>query len=176
MRNKLVAERYAKAVLLNLKKNEHKIIIKDISSLREILSEDLIKTIDSFLIPQKKRFSMVDEISQELELGKIWRNLFQILVRKHRFIIILEILSNLEFHILEVNNQIKVSLHLARKQSEEITSIIQQKIAKLLKKDVVLNIQITPEIIGGFIAETESMLIDGSIKNNLIKLINISKI
>ena len=46
-------------------------------------------------------------------------------------------------------------------------------IKNVLKKDVILDIEINPEIIGGFIAQTESLLIDGSVKNNLIRLTKI---
>jgi len=45
-------------------------------------------------------------------------------------------------------------------------------IGENLNKDIVLNLVINPEILGGFIAETDSLRIDGSIKNNLIKFVN----
>ena len=66
---------------------------------------------------------------------------------------------------------IKVLLKIARQQSDEMIAKISVKISDILQKKIVLTVQIQPEIIGGFVAETESISIDGSIKNNLIKLI-----
>ncbi len=175
MKNKLIAQRYANAVIMNVKEDLHTSLLDDVSVLNQIFaySPESIKIIDSFLLSIPKRIGLTKDITAKLRNTNIWKNLFEILIKKHRFSIILDILKEIEIFILHSRNQIKVVLKIAHSISNETLEKIKSKIVKILKKDIVLNIQIAPEIIGGFVAEAESIHIDGSIKNNLIKFINI---
>ena len=175
MRNKLIAQRYSKAVILNIEDGLLDSLFEDINSLKAIFSQDtsLIKFFDSFLYPLNKRIDLALNVADKLNNKNIWENLFQILIKKHRFTILLDILIDLEERILDSRNQIKVSLKIAHEQTDEILNDIVEVVKEILKKDVVLDIEIDPEIIGGFIARTNSLLIDGSIKNNLARLIKI---
>ena len=175
MKNKLVAQRYANAVIMNVKEDLYASVMDDVTILNQIFasSPESIKIIDSFLLSIPKRIELTKDITAKLKNANIWKNLFEILIKKHRFSIILDILKEIEIFILHSRNQIKVVLKIAHSISKETLEKIKSKIVKILKKDIVLNIKITPEIIGGFVAEAESIHIDGSIKNNLIKFINI---
>jgi len=175
VKNKLIAQRYANAVIMNVKEDLHTSLLDDVSVLNQIFaySPESIKIIDSFLLSIPKRIGLTKDITAKLRNTNIWKNLFEILIKKHRFSIILDILKEIEIFILHSRNQIKVVLKIAHSISNETLEKIKSKIVKILKKDIVLNIQIAPEIIGGFVAEAESIHIDGSIKNNLIKFINI---
>ena len=175
MKNKLIAQRYANAVIMNVKEDLHTSLLDDVSVLNQIFaySPESIKIIDSFLLSIPKRIGLTKDITAKLRNTNIWKNLFEIPIKKHRFSIILDILKEIEIFILHSRNQIKVVLKIAHSISNETLEKIKSKIVKILKKDIVLNIQIAPEIIGGFVAEAESIHIDGSIKNNLIKFINI---
>ncbi len=175
MKNKLIAQRYANALLMNVNKNSYSSLTEDIKIIKQIFasSPESINIIDSFLLSLPKRIELSKEITTILKNQNLWKNLFEILIKKHRFSIIEDILNEIENFILESKNQIKVVLKIAHSISNETLEQIKSKIGKILKRDVVLNIKITPEIIGGFIAEAESIHIDGSIKNNLIKFMNI---
>ena len=177
MRNKLIAQRYSKAVILNTEDGMLDSLYEDISSLKIIFSQDtsLIKSFDSFLYPLKKRLDLALNVADKLNNKNIWENLFRILIKKHRFAIIPDILIDLEERILDSRDQIKVSLKIAHEQNDNILNDIVEVVKDILKKDVVLDIEIDPEIIGVFIAQTNSILIDGSIKNNLVRLIRIKK-
>jgi len=175
VKNKLIAQRYANAVIMNVNEDLYSSIMDDVTILNQIFasSPESIKIIDSFLLSIPKRIELTKDITTKLKNENIWKNLFEILIKKHRFSIILAILNEIEIFILHSRNQIKVVLKIAHSISNETLEKIKSKIVKILKKDIVLNIKITPEIIGGFVAEAESIHIDGSIKNNLIKFINI---
>jgi F-type H+-transporting ATPase subunit delta len=177
VRNKLIAQRYAKAIILNMEDGVLDSLLEDINSLKVIFSQDpsLIKSFDSFLYPLKKREDLALSVANKLNNKNIWKNLFRILIKKHRFTIIPDILIDLEERILDSRNQIKVSLKIAHEQTDNVLNDIAERIKNILKKNVVLDIEIDPEIIGGFVAQTNSVLIDGSIKNNLVRLIRIKK-
>ena len=175
MKNKLIAQRYANAVIMNVNEDLYTSIMEDVYILNQIFasSPESIKIIDSFLLSVPKRIELSKNITAKLNNKNIWKNLFEILIKKHRFSIILDILNEIEIFILQSRNQLKVLLKIAHSISNETLEKIKNEIVKILKKDIVLNIKIAPEIIGGFVAEAESIHIDGSIKNNLIKFMNI---
>ena len=175
MKNKLIAQRYANAVIMNVNEELYTSIMDDIALLNQIFTStpESIKIIDSFLLSVPKRIELSKDITIKLKNGNIWENLFEILIKKHRFSIIQDILKEIETFILHSRNQVKVLLKIAHSISNETLEIIKNKIIEILNKNIVLNIKIEPEIIGGFIAEAESIHIDGSIKNNLVKFVNI---
>jgi F-type H+-transporting ATPase subunit delta len=177
VRNRIVAKRYADALLLNIDEKHFASFRKDIRKLENIFWEhpEFIKSINSLLFPLQKRLDLALEVSHNLQNQKIWSNLFDLLVKKHRFDIIDDILLELEDAILIKDNHVKVQLTIAHEHPEKVMESISAKIKKILKKDIELNIKIDPNIIGGFVAQTESLMIDGSIKNNLAKLMQVKK-
>lgn len=178
MRNKLIAVRYAKAVLDNIENSKYAEFKKDIELLKQLFTDKprYISIIDSLLYPTQKRIESARLLSDKLLFSKIWQNLFFILIKKHRFSIILDILQELNEMILAFSDKVEVSIKIAHKHSQAVIEQISSIIQEILKKEVELKIATDPEIIGGFIASTNTVLIDGSIKNNLAKLANVKKI
>ena len=109
------------------------------------------------------------DMTQNLKNTNMWKNLFGILIKKHRFNIITDILQDMENMILDKKNQIKVELTIAHDLPETVLDSISAKLKDILRKDIILETKIDPEILGGFVATTDSLLIDGSIKNNLVR-------
>lgn len=171
MTNKLIAKRYSKAFIDNLTEKAYTSILKDIKYLNKTLTAtpECTKVINSFLFPLTERMELADEIIKNLENKNIWNNLFKILIQKHKFIIISDLLEEIEESILTSRNQIKIRLKIAHKHSPENLDKIKSFIIKIMSMDVIFDVIIDPEIIGGFKAESESFMIDGSVKNNLIK-------
>lgn len=171
MRNKLVALRYVKAILANISSDQENSVLADIVTLNKLFSNDIVAKIDSKLlnIRQKKEFTSL--AAEHLENRNLWSRLFDLLLEKDRFNIINEILTEMDKTILANNNIERVVLKLASQQSPEIINSIKVKIEKILKKEVVLEIKIDSEIIGGFEATSESKVIDASIRNSLKKFV-----
>jgi F-type H+-transporting ATPase subunit delta len=176
VKNNLVARRYAKAVLKNLDGKDHLSFREDINSLKTVFTKDkeFIKSLNSFLYPLNERLELADEIAAELGTPGIWKNLFFILIKKHRFNIIYEILTGLENHILAEEGRVKATLTLAFQHDRKMISRVMQQVEKELGSKIEEKIIIDPSIIGGFVAETETMRIDGSIHNNLVRLVQTS--
>lgn len=172
MRNRLVARRYADALLKNIEEQHFTSFRQDITNLKQVFAEDpeYVKSINSLLFPLQKRLELALEISHNLNKRQLWGNLFEILVRKHRFNIIDDVLLELEDEILLKDNRVKVQLTIAHEHPQKVLESISKVIKNVLKKEIELTIKIDSAIIGGFVAQTESLLIDGSIRNNLAKL------
>jgi len=171
----LAAQRYSKAIFSILDSKNIDTILADIKLMRASLQEEvqLTKDINSYLLPLDKRMNIALEIADKFTNSDLWRNLFKILIKKHRFNILLVILADLENKILDDKNQIKVKLTVSRNLKKSVLENISEKLKSIINKDIILDVNIDPAILGGFIASTNSLLIDGSIKHNLVKLLTI---
>jgi len=176
VKNILIAQRYAKAILLNINKTDYNLIRDDVRVLKSGLTEnrEFIIALNSYLYPVKDRLKIVQKISEKLNQSEIWKNLSEILIKKHRFNIIIAILTELENLILAENNKIKITLTLAFKHDEEMIKKIIKQIEKILECKVEETLLIDPGIIGGFIAESETVRVDGSVHNSLARIVNMS--
>jgi len=176
VRNNLVAQRYAKAALKNVERQNHQIFREDIIALLAVFAEnkEYITALNSFLFPLKERLELAEKVAAELRMSNVWKSLFQLLIKKHRFNILNDILDGLEYYILAEDNKLKVTLTMAFEHNKEMINEIVNRVEKELKSKIEKTIVIDPTIIGGFIAETETVRIDGSIQNNLVRLVQTS--
>ena len=176
MRNNLVAQRYAKAVLDNVSADKHHLLREDIDCLIQVFTEnsEYANAINSFLYPLEERLQLAEDISKKMKISKVWSNLFKILIKKHRFDIIISLLKSLEHYLLAEEAKLKVVLRLAYEHDDDMVQKIKEIVEKVLNNKIEISPVIDPTIIGGFVAETESMRIDGSIHNNLVKLVQTS--
>jgi len=175
VKNILVAQRYSHAIISGLDDKDINSILADVEIMSSSIKAEpeLVNAVNSYLFPVKKRLEIALDMTQNLENTKLWKNLFGILLKKHRFNIITDVLLDLENEILEKKNLIKVGLTIAHELPKNVLDSISAKLKDILEKDVILEITINPEILGGFVAITDSLLIDGSIKNNLVKLLKV---
>ncbi|MDA3812672.1 MAG: F0F1 ATP synthase subunit delta [Candidatus Cloacimonetes bacterium] len=175
MKNILVAQRYSQAIISGLDTKEINFVLADVEIMSNSLKteQELVNAVNSYLFPLKKRLKIAMEMTQNLKYTRLWENLFSILLKKHRFNIITDILLDLENEIFEKKNLIKVGLTIAHELPKNVLDSISTQLTDILEKDIILEIKIDPEILGGFVATTDSLLIDGSIKNNLVKLIKV---
>ena len=175
MKNILVAQRYSQAIISELDDKEIHSIFADVKRMSNSIKAEpeLVNAVNSYLFPANKRLEIALSMTQKLENTEMWENLFSILIKKHRFNIVTDILHDLENKILDKKNQVKVGLTIAHDLHEDVLNSISEKLKDILGRDVILDVKINPEILGGFVATTNSLLIDGSIKNNLVKLLKV---
>jgi F-type H+-transporting ATPase subunit delta len=173
VKNILAAQRYSHAIIYELTAKEINSILADIEIMSSTIKNEseFVNTVNSYLYPIDKRIELALEVSKRMTNKKIWNNLFNILIKKHRFNIIPAILIDLENEILASKNQVKVELSVAHQLPDNLLDSISIELKKILEKDIILKTKIDPEILGGFVATTDSLIIDGSIKNHLIKLL-----
>ncbi len=174
MKDLFIIIRYARAVVEVLKKEDYADCLKDTSLLNTIFTEypQLLEILQTRLVKKNKKTSMVDAITQELHFSEMWNKLFILLIQNGRIIRIVKILQEIENCVYEKQNILSVKLELARKLDKENTDRIIKYLEKVLKKDVIVELEYRKDILGGFYAETKDMIVDGSLKNNLQKFVN----
>ena len=67
-------------------------------------------------------------------------------------------------------NRVRASVTLARKPDEKLKKVIEEKLGRQLKKQVIAAYLIDPEILGGAIVRVEDRVLDGSVRRRMTKL------
>lgn len=172
MKQELLASRYARAVLQIISAKDFNNLRNDIRNLKIAISDSKVdvKLLDSLLLKKQDKLKITSALSAKLDFSEMWDNFLKLLIDKHRMEILPNILNRLDTEILNRQNKVKVRLTVAHKLTEDTKKNIINLLEKILKKQIEEEIIFDPSLIGGFKAETQSRLIDGSIQHNLVKL------
>ncbi len=173
MRDFEISKRYAKAFISLIAPDEHNDLLDDVRGLHEVLTgnPEIIRSVHMMILSYPRKKKLVEALAENLHFADRWRSLFVLLVKKRRFSIILTLLNCIEDFILDENKRVKVMLSLAREHDGQTMQNITHLLEDILKKNVEFKTRIKPELIAGFHAETSSLIIDGSVKNNLERFI-----
>jgi len=176
LNDKIIINKYASAAAAAFPEIELQNALDDLEILKNVFNDNqkLIHLLQSHLISKTQKNEIIDNIVRDLSQKSVWHNLFLLLISNFRFIMILQIISATQKFILAKHGKIRVSLKFAQQQDEETISRILEYLKKVLHKNIVADIEYDKSIIGGFLAETEDMVIDGSIQNNLNRFIQAS--
>ncbi len=170
MKNTLLAKRYAKAVLENVKDEELNSLYSDVECIKTILKNTtLLKQLESVIVSNLVKGQLIFEVTNHLNHKELWKSLLLLLEKKGRVIHLETIVEEIETMILYKSDKVKVVLKVARELEDMVLQGIREKLGSMLKKEIVFEIRLTPEIIGGFIAETHSFTVDASVSTNLKK-------
>jgi F-type H+-transporting ATPase subunit delta len=67
-------------------------------------------------------------------------------------------------------NRIRASVTLARKPDEKLKRVIEERLGRQLKKQVIAAYLVDPEILGGAVVRVEDRVLDGSVRRRMTKL------
>ncbi len=165
-----IASRYAKS-LIDLAEEQGKLdrIKKDIDYFNAAVeTRELYLLIKSPIVNSSKKKSIIDAIFGE-HFDKLTLSFFHILLRKGREIYLPDIASSFISKYKEINEITTVKLTTAKPLSQENIQAIQSKLelSETTLKNIELDTQVDPEIIGGFIIEYEDRLYDASVQHQL---------
>ncbi len=169
MKNKLIAKRYTEAFLSLFESKDYARLLDDIAFLQKVFKEspEASAFLNLFIFPAKEREQLFSAILKDLAFSDSWMKLFNLLVAKQKFAILESLLNELEQDVMELKGTIKVNLRIAHELDDNNIQKIKKLLTKKYGREVILNFIEDKEIIGGFIAETEDEVIDGSVKNHL---------
>jgi len=172
VKDKILAKRYSLAFFKNISREQFGQLLHDVEVLRKFVSKypSVITLLHSPITDNEQKENFAKEISELLVFNNKWYHFFKLLIKKNRVSIFYMILEELENTIYRAMDKVKVRIVFAQKENETIIKKIEAKVAGIIGKAVVSETFINPAIIGGFIAQTESLRIDGSIKGNLVRL------
>ena len=170
MRNKLVAQRYAKALIdLAVEKNELEQTKTDIDLIRASMTPELRMIMASPVVSDSKKTQIFKAIFTN-NLTPLTFSFFNLVFSKRREWVLPEIAD--EF--IEMYRQIKgieiIEITTAVEISDELKNNIRKRFENLKRfqnKTVEIKSKVDENILGGFIAQSHDILFDASIKNDL---------
>ena len=173
MKNIVISRRYAKALLLIGKEDgmieKYGEELKTVSGLLEReagLAQMLCNPIYDYL----QRKNVLQAVLGKLEVSKVMSSFLLLLFDKGRF----GFLSSINEFYQKLADELKgvahASLVSATELSSEAVEKIRSSLSKLTGKEITLDIDQDPSLIGGIVTKIGDLVLDGSIKTQLLNM------
>ena len=170
MQNKLVAQRYAKALIdLAIERNQVDDVKADIDFMREALTPEFRMVLLSPVIGDHKK-SQIFRAVFENKLSPLTFSFFDLVFSKRREWVLREIADEFFEKYRELKGIEIIEITTAVEVSDELKSNIRnrfQHLPRFQNKTVAIKSKVDPDILGGFIAQSHDILFDASIRNDL---------
>ena len=170
MQNKLVAQRYAKALIdLAIERNQLEDVKADIDFIRQSLTPELGNVLLSPVIGDKKK-SQIFRAIFENKVTPLTFSFFDLVFSKRREWVLREIAEEFSERYRELKGIEIIEITTATEISDELKHNIRsrfQNLPRFQNKTVEIKSKVDESILGGFIAQSHDILFDASIKNDL---------
>ncbi len=170
MKNLAIARRYAKALLLIGKEDGQAEIYKEeLDGVAGLVESEkaLEQAICNPLYDTEGRKRVLTEVIEKLEISKIMKTFLMLLFDKGRF----GFIGNINEFYKKLADELKgvgrASLVSATELPEETIDKIRLALSKKTGKDIVLEVEQDPKLIGGIVTRIGDLVLDGSIKTQL---------
>jgi len=146
----------------------------EVMALAHVIESD--KDIKEFFISpvnsRKQKLKVVGNIVKKLELSTYTLNFFELLINKNR----ITLMSSVAEELQEISDQIKgfmrVALTTAFEPSVTELEELSERISKYFGRKAIVERNINPEILGGFILEGDGKLIDMSVRGQIRRILS----
>ena len=170
--NKLVSQRYAKALLelvdeKKLSKEEILGQLNDVSISVEN-SQDLKNVMYSPVISSAEKKKVLVKLFKEN--NKVIVNFLQLLVDKNKFDILTPVVKEYTNEVNRLNNKLVIQVTSAIELTDSDKAMVKVKMEKVLKKEIELEWYVNKEIIAGLVFEANDNIVDNSLRHKLQEL------
>jgi F-type H+-transporting ATPase subunit delta len=173
VKNQSIARRYAKALLMigktDGKADNYKDELDGFASLiaREMALEQVI---NNPLYNAEERKKVLSSLIVKLNLSKVMASFLKLLFDKGRFSFLGAINEFYQKLADDLKGVARASLVSANELSSEAVEKIRKALSKKTGKDIVLDIKTDPALIGGVVTKIGDLVLDGSIKTQLLNM------
>jgi len=170
MRNKLVAQRYSKALMdLAIEKNELEETKADIDLIRAITTPELRAALASPVITDQQKTEIFRTVFKN-KLSPLTFSFFDLVFSKRRELVLPEIADEFFEKYRELKGIETIEITTAVEISDEMKENLRERFQELPRfknKTVEIKSKVDENILGGFIAQSHDILFDASIKHDL---------
>ncbi|NWG75551.1 MAG: ATP synthase F1 subunit delta [Rubrivivax sp.] len=170
MREQVVAKRYAKALLLigkeqgvlqTIKEDLTKIVAlyEDHETFRRVMCDPVYV--------REKRKSILEEVSNRLGISPLCKRFLYLLVDKERIRYIPAILEAYTRLEDESAGRVRARIESAYALEEDDVETLRRALERRLAKEVILELDTVPELIGGIVCRVDGMVFDGSVRTQV---------
>ncbi|MBI5063710.1 MAG: ATP synthase F1 subunit delta [Desulfatitalea sp.] len=173
MKNLAIARRYAKALLIIGKEDgQTEQYRQELSGVAQLMAEDkhLADTIANPLYKSGDRKQVLQKIIEKLNLSRAMSSFLLLLFEKGRIGFIGSINDFYQMLADELKGVARASLVSASKLTTEAIEKIRSALSKKTGKDVILQVEHDPALIGGIVTRIGDLILDGSIKTQLLNM------
>ncbi|MGB5617410.1 MAG: F0F1 ATP synthase subunit delta [Desulfobacterales bacterium] len=173
MKNLAIARRYAKALLLIGKEDGQADGYRDeLSAVARLIAED--KTLDQALsnplYDAEARRKVLTSVIERLGLSQVMSSFLTLLFDKRRIGFIGQINQFYQKLADELKGVAQASLISATELSTDTVEKIRDALSRRTGKDIILKVEQDPSLIGGLVTRIGDLVLDGSIKSQLINM------
>lgn len=165
-----VSQRYAKALIdigrENKRYEDYRTDLEKISSLLKE-NKELKDCLESPLYDTKALKRIIKRVAHLLNVSQIIVNLLCFLVDKNRISYLPEIVKTYQRIADEISGRVKATIITAYDISPDLLTQVKSVLEKVVQREVYLDVESDPEIIGGVVAKIGDIVYDGSIKTQL---------
>ena len=173
MKNLAIARRYAKALLLigqeDGQAENYRAELEGISGLIKTQKE-LDTVITNPLYEATARKNILNGIIEKLELSPVLKSFLLLLFDKGRIGFLNDISEFYQKLADELKGVASASLTSATELSDDAVEKIRSSLSKMTNKDVKLDVKQDPSLIGGIVTQIGDLVLDGSIKTQLLNM------
>jgi F-type H+-transporting ATPase subunit delta len=121
-------------------------------------------------VPAPKKRTIIDELLPRLEVCSVVAKTLQMLASRDRMGLLPDIVDAYRDRLLDHQNVVRASVTSAVPLPADRVAALQQELAGVTGRSVVMTATTDPSIVGGVVAQIGSMVYDGSVRRQLEKL------
>ena len=173
MKNLTIARRYAKALLIIGKEDgQAEAYGKELDGFAKLMAKEkeLEQAICNPLYGASGRKNVLESVIGKVGISKIVASFLLLLFDKGRFEFISDINEFYQKLADELKGVLRASLVSASELSSETVEKIRATLSKRTGKDIILQVEQDPSLIGGIVSRIGDLVLDGSIKSQLLNM------
>jgi F-type H+-transporting ATPase subunit delta len=173
MKNFAIGRRYAKALLLIGKEDgqvgTYRQELEDFSAL--VQKEAVLgQVINNPLYNAEGRKKVLESVIEKLALSRVMTSFLTLLFDKGRFVYLSSINDFYQKLADDLKGIARASLVSATVLSSETVDKIRNTLSEKTGKDIILEVELDPGLIGGIVTRIGDLVLDGSIKTQLLNM------
>lgn len=167
-----ISKRYAKALFaVSKESNQHKETLQQILAVSKAIDQVDVQNflLDPHVDSENKKRAIIKTLEQ-IRVSDIVKNFILLLIDRHRFLAISEIVKSYELLIDDDLGITKGEILSAKPIAPEAIASLEAKISNILKKKIVLKFKEDPGVLGGVIARVGGWTFNDSLDLHARKL------
>jgi F-type H+-transporting ATPase subunit delta len=173
MTSRTSATRYARALLdVAIKEADPQHVEAELTAVTDTFTghADLWKVLTSPAVPSPKKRAIVEDLLSQLGAGPVVGKLTQLLADRDRLQLLPGMLEAYRSRLLDYQQVVRAKVTTAMPLADTEVSGLQESLARLTGRKVIMSVQTSPELMGGVVTQIGSTVYDGSVKRQLEKM------
>ena len=173
MKNLTIARRYAKALqLIGKQDGQAELYKEELVRFANLISREkaLDQAISNPLYESTSRKKILEAVIEKLELSTVMKSFLLLLFDKRRMAYLSTINGLYQKLADELRGISRASLVSAFALSSETVEKICESLSKMTEKEIILEVEQDPGLIGGIVTRIGDLVLDGSIKTQLLNM------